>query len=568
MPTYQNRFVTKLSTDISVSDTTITLDTPPTPTSGRLVLEARNISQNEIIKYTGVTGNQITGVTRGQGGTTAKAHSKNALVEMNLTAEDMTDLYDAFNTFAATNNDWRLMTQTVSSVVHNGQRSYDVTFNSTVASLLSNGMRLRFTRNTAAPTQCTSLNGTNQYYSKTTPSGISFTDDFVVSGWVKLSSYPSVYGHIASRLNGTSGWSLAINSTGQVRMVGYNAGGANYSEVKSYQSLPLNKWVHVTAQLDMSAFTATTTTSYVMLDGVDVAASVARGGTNPTALIQAGNLEIGSANATEFFPGKVAQVGIFSAKVTQATIRGYISQTFSGSETSLVTAYSFNNSINDLTANANNLTANNSAVATNADSPFGNSAVSSTLEYGIVTNVSTTVATVQVPEGCAIPTTGSISAVSYGTPKAPYGFPTSRSKWVVETVTIAAETVSFGGTNVWTSSNFKLTVPVGSWKVGYKTNLQLHSSVSGGRNGVGGLHAATSNPLVNNVYNTKLITQPPYMNSSSDTISSVSEEDEFLLTAAEDFVFKAAIYASTGAETYTVPYNSIRAKITAQNAYL
>jgi hypothetical protein len=44
-------------------------------------------------------------------------------------------------------------------------------------------------------------------------------------------------------------------------MYGTNTAGGNYSNVKTYQSLPLNKWVHVAAQLDMSTFTATTTTS-------------------------------------------------------------------------------------------------------------------------------------------------------------------------------------------------------------------------------------------------------------------------------------------------------------------
>lgn len=88
---YQNFFATKLYTDIGASDTTITLDQAPTETSGRLVLEARNPTQREIIKYSGVSGNQITGVLRGQGDTTAKTHVKGSLVEMNVTAEDLDD---------------------------------------------------------------------------------------------------------------------------------------------------------------------------------------------------------------------------------------------------------------------------------------------------------------------------------------------------------------------------------------------------------------------------------------------------------------------------------------------
>lgn len=89
---YQNFFATRLFTDIGASDTTITLETAPTETAGRMVLEARNSTQREIIKYTGVSGNDLTGVLRGQGGTTAKPHTQNSLVEMNLTAEDLEDV--------------------------------------------------------------------------------------------------------------------------------------------------------------------------------------------------------------------------------------------------------------------------------------------------------------------------------------------------------------------------------------------------------------------------------------------------------------------------------------------
>jgi len=317
---------------------------------------------------------------------------------------------------------------TPNTVTANGNRSYTCVFNSTdLSGFLSSGMRLRTTRTVPAPTQCTSLNGTTQYYSKSSPAGMTFTDDFVVSAWVKLSSYAS--GVIAGRYNGTSGWYMNINASGQVVLTGFNAGAGNYSSVNTYQSVPLNKWVHVSAQLDMSAFTATTTTSYVMIDGVDVPVVVSRGGTNPTALAQpVADLQIGAANSTLFFPGKIAQVAIYNAKVTQATIKASISQGLSGSETSLISAYSFNNAITDLSANANNLTANGAAVATNADSPFGGQAsglISATLDYGIIQSVTfstNTTVVVQVPEGCTIPTSGGVSAVSYATQASPYGF--------------------------------------------------------------------------------------------------------------------------------------------------
>ena len=307
---------------------------------------------------------------------------------------------------------------------------------------------------------------------------MTFTDDFTVSAWVKLSSYANAT--IVSRYNGTSGWRLEATSSGQVYLAGYNAGSANTSYVISYQSLPLNKWVHITAQLDMSAFTATSTTSYVMFDGVDVPVSVARGGTNPTALVQAGNLEVGSFNSgSNPFPGKIAQAAVFSAKVTQATMRGYISQGLTGSETSLVSAFSFNNSSNDLnTTNANNLTASGAATATNADSPFGGQAdgtISSTLDYGILQKITATTATVQAAEGCTIPTDGAISSVSYANVKSPYGFPGEKGKWslvsLIRTQTAFSTTVaSFAYTN------YALTVPTGAWVLGYRLGYFINGT--------------------------------------------------------------------------------------------
>jgi hypothetical protein len=364
-----------------------------------------------------------------------------------------------------------------------GNRSYSMVFNSVnYSTSLSAGMRLRTTRTVAAPTQCTSLNGTTQYYSKTSPAGMTFTDDFTVSAWVKVSSY--ALGAIAGRYNGTSGWEFHMNADGTLALQGYNAGAANFSQVASYQSLPLNKWVHITAQLDMSTFTATTTTSYIMIDGVDVPVTVSRGGTNPTALIQAGDLNIGASNATRFFPGKIAQIAIYSAKVTQATILASIDRTLAGSETSLISAYSFNNTINDLSANANNLTANGSAVATNADSPFGGQAdgtISSTLDYAIIQKVAfstNTTVTVQVPEGCTIPTSGGVSAVVYAPSGTPYGFPKQKTKWQVQL--IIGATISTIGTSTSTTYAFgatgqelNITAPLGEWFSTFNCQTQI-----------------------------------------------------------------------------------------------
>lgn len=339
------------------------------------------------------------------------------------------------SSLSTTTSGWAPLGFAPTTVTYNGNRSYSAVFNSTdLTGVVSPGMRFRSTRTVPAPTKSTSLNGTSQYYSKSSPAGMTFTDDFVVSAWIKVASYPiSTPAGIVSCYNGTSGWVLRLETSGQLMLLGANASSSNFSFVQSYQSVPLNEWVHVSAQLDMSTFTATTTTSYVMIDGVDVPASVSRGGTNPTALIQAGDINIGTANGGtgyNFFPGKIAQVAIYNAKVTQANIAATYSQGLAGIETSLISAYSFNNSITDLnTTTANNLTANGSAVATNADGPFGGQAggaISSTLDYAEIMDAqfsTDTTLTLRCPQGNTIPTSGGLNLVNYSSVKNPYGWP-------------------------------------------------------------------------------------------------------------------------------------------------
>lgn len=317
----------------------------------------------------------------------------------------------------------------VSTVTDNGNNSYTLNFASTVDTILSEGMRVRTTRNSAAGITCFSLDGSNDYLNKTSPAGMTFTDDFAVSAWVYLTSYGGAAGcDIVSRTTGTNGWQLRIGALGsgdgRVQIVGFNGSGANYSTVVSYQSIPLNKWVHVAGQLDMSAFTATTTTSYIMINGKDVPAFVQRGGTNPTDLTQAGNLEIGSTNGGNApFPGYIKDVAIYNSKVAQATISASRNQPLTGSEANLISAYSGANTTDLNTTNANNLTAQNGAVTGFASAPWGNRGVSSTLDYGLVMAVSGSTATVQFPEGCSAPTSGGISAVAYSTQANPFGFP-------------------------------------------------------------------------------------------------------------------------------------------------
>ena len=93
---FQNFYTTTLTTDIGANDDTIRVNTPPTDlVKGTLTLEARNPDKREIIKFTGVNDNLLTGVIRGAEGTRATTHKRNASVEMNVTAEMLNEAYES-----------------------------------------------------------------------------------------------------------------------------------------------------------------------------------------------------------------------------------------------------------------------------------------------------------------------------------------------------------------------------------------------------------------------------------------------------------------------------------------
>lgn len=363
-----------------------------------------------------------------------------------------------------------------------GNRSYSLVHATTdLTGYLSPGMRLKLTRTVTAPTQCTSLNGTTQYYSKASPAGLSFTDTFTVSAWVKASSYPSSTSYIMARRNvDTEGWSLEFRATGQIALSGLRIAGNNRTAL-TYQSIPLNKWVHVAMTMSMSTGVAT---SYI--DGVSVPNAVTTTGT-ATALVQGtADLTVGQRAdlvALGYFPGKIAQAAVYSAVLSSATILAAATQTLSGSETSLISAYSFNGIKTDLnTSNANNLTANGSAVETTLDTPFTQTmtgVTTGTTNYGIITAASfstNTTLTVQVAEGDTIPTSGGVSAISYSTQKTPYGFPAQRGKWTITSLFKADFIQSSPVAGTWynltttsgVSGGCQLTIPVGEWIHGYE----------------------------------------------------------------------------------------------------
>lgn len=369
---------------------------------------------------------------------------------------------------------WTELGYAPNTVTANGNRSYSLVFNSTdLTGTISNGMRLKLPRTVTAPTQCTSLNGTTQYYSRATGlmAGMTFTGSHTTSAWIKLSSYNGAQSFIVGRTdNSTGGYALLLTSSGQVRAFFGTA--STFTDFISYQSIPLNKWVHVAASVNAAAKTAV-----ILIDGVSVPLSSAL--TAATSVTQMGNFAIGAlGTGVSFFPGKIAQAAVFSAQLSDATIKAMMNQTLTGSETSLVGAWTFNGNGNDSSANALNLTAQGSATATTTDSPMN------ATEYGIImaNSFSTnTTLTVQVPEGYSLPTSGGISLCSYSTQKTPYGFPGQKDKWAIEYLQLTS--LSPSGTTLGTYYNpggANITVPVGSYEITVNGTLYLYNSGAGG----------------------------------------------------------------------------------------
>lgn len=443
-----------------------------------------------------LAGTVITNLTLTGG--TDREYTTGALVEITPTARYAKDLYDNITTHAnqdgtlktsavqaalniptTSNPDWTPLATIPSLVSSNGQREFLIRYSGVdYTDRLQEGTKLKIPRTVTPGTQSTLLNGTNQYWNRTaTNNGFTFTDDFACGAWVYLTSYPSASGVVISKHNGTSGFVLHVNASGQIELYGTNGGAGNYVYVRSYQAIPLNEWVYISPQLDMSSFTATTTTCYLMIDGVNVPVSIARAGTNPTAIIQAGNLEIGSYNGgTNTFPGYIKNAWVSSAKVPQANIQQFMNADLTPAvctANNIISAYNFNGNANDVnTTNANNLTANNGATATSTVVNFKLN------EFAFATKVvysgGNTDITIFCPQGTGIPNE-TLGVASYSTTGSPFGFPMSPLKWDIRIISNTQQSaILTSGVTAWLG-NWKISVPTGSWKLGYHALIQCNS---------------------------------------------------------------------------------------------
>lgn len=297
----------------------------------------------------------------------------------------------------------------------NKQATYTVS-GTDITDTIQEGMKVKLPRTTTVGTQCTDLEASSsQYASKSSPSGITFTDDFTVGGWIKLESY-ATSGVISRYSSGTTqGWIMLVGPDGTSR-VGNYLNASNYKQIGTYQSLPLGKWVHIAHTVDASG---TTRLSYI--NGISVTNKEVTTAGTATSLTQAGNLEVGSFGGANFFDGKikhafVADKVLSAAEVKEAMVSDDLtSASFSAN---LDAYFKLEGDFTDSSANGNDLTASGGAVATDADSPF------SSTEYGIITSASfSTDTTAVIDFGDKVPVNEDVTAPAYSTHNVPYGFP-------------------------------------------------------------------------------------------------------------------------------------------------
>ncbi len=324
------------------------------------------------------------------------------------------------------------------------------------------------------------FNGSSHYFTKTTPSGTlgTVTNNFTIEAVVQPTSY--AVGAVCGRSDATlaNGFYFQMTATGQLEIGVRNGGTGNFRVLTTYQSLPLNKKTHVAA-----SWNGTGPTIVIYFDGIAVPTyQSAVAGTNPTTAGTGGDFSIGRIGAlsgSNYFPGYISNVAVFDAVLSAATIRQHATYKLLGSETNCIGAWSLDNTANDQSSAGNNLTATG-GVGYTAQTPHGqlDSGVQTTKAVGLVMNVSTTTVTVQVPEGCTIPTSGGVSAVAYSTQANPYGWVSDKGRWFIKSIlrTVSATTsnATYGS---YLSGGYKLNVQVGKWIVGQKSGSYYAQNV-------------------------------------------------------------------------------------------
>jgi hypothetical protein len=266
------------------------------------------------------------------------------------------------------------------------------------------------------PTQCSDLeSGSSHYWNDTSLSGLSSGAAWTWKAKIKIESYTT--GVIAALDNGTNINQIYITD-GQLAFSGGATATAD-SAVTTNVRVPIGVWVDVAVAFDLSSATAD-----FYFDGV-LQTDTYTNGASTSYTVTSATLWIGRNNSGNYFDGKIQDVGLFNAKLSQSTIRDMVTKPLAGNETSCVGAWLFNGNGNDSNVNANNLTAQNSVTATTTDTAYNQYAYAEVKSVSYSTN---TIVVVRVPAGYMIPVSGGIDSMDYSTSDTPYNYPSAMAR--------------------------------------------------------------------------------------------------------------------------------------------
>lgn len=371
--------------------------------------------------------------------------------------------------------DWRPLGVTPTVISTDGQGQYVIRFaNVNYSQVVPLGSKFRIPRTITPQTKSMSFTAASlQYASKVTPTGITFTDDFTCEAWVYVDGYNASTHVIINKRIADAGWTFRLSDAGRVEMVGILSAGNNKIGT-SYRSVPIGKWTHVAASLDMSANSAS-----IYIDGELVPSLITPTGT-ANSLTQSGDLAIGKPShvSSDYFNGKISNVRVWSGIRSASQIRENKDKENPSDTTGLVAHYKGDGSWNDSSSNLNHLNPFNGALNDFASHKF------SAVEYAKAMKVESAGANTDVTiftGPCVIPFNENLGAVSYSTAATPQGFPADSTKWRIEAIYMTDRTQA-GTANTWYNENTVLIVGIGAWRAGYEAILYLARTGTGSGN--------------------------------------------------------------------------------------
>lgn len=186
------------------------------------------------------------------------------------------------------------------------------------------------------------------------------------NGRIHLDYYTSYTGTTTPTLDVTQDNNLVTNTTYQLRLSVSSNGTNEENLTKSLASIATSSWGHYAVSWDASESTAEFFENGVSLGSSTGALTSIY---NSTALLCVGASLNASSAAENLADGKVDDIRVWNTERTAAQILANKEVELAGTESGLVAYYQLDNSASDTTANANNLTLQNSPSYT-TDVPF------------------------------------------------------------------------------------------------------------------------------------------------------------------------------------------------------